>query len=60
MALFALRLLLGAFGCRSRTPYGPESVWSDTPTALRRWGRTILVAREAFREAVETLNAGSK
>ena len=40
--------------------YGPESVWSDTPTGLKRWGRTILVAREAFREAVETLKAGSK
>lgn len=35
--------------------YGPESRWDDSPTGLRRWGRTILQTREPFRQAVETL-----
>jgi hypothetical protein len=35
--------------------YGPESHWNDAPTDLRRWGRTILAARESLREAVADL-----
>ena len=35
--------------------YGPESVWTDSPTGLRRWGRTVLIAREHLRNAVQEL-----
>ena len=35
--------------------YGPEAKWNDTPTGLRRWGRTILATREPFLETFQTL-----
>ena len=31
--------------------YGPEARWDDSPTGLRRWGRTILRTQEGLREA---------
>lgn len=37
--------------------YGPESVWSDAPSGLRRWGRTIVGTREPFRESFHALLA---
>ncbi len=40
--------------------YGPESRWSDAPNALRRWGRTVLVAREDLRKAVQELTASGQ
>jgi len=41
--------------------YGPESRWEDSPTGLRRWGRTIVRTQEALREAVtELLSASNK
>ena len=31
--------------------YGPDSRWEESPTELRRWGRTILRAQESLHEA---------
>jgi hypothetical protein len=35
--------------------YGPEARWTDVPTGLRRWGRTILQTRDRLRETVGAL-----
>ena len=35
--------------------YGPESRWDESPTGLRRWGRTILRTQEGLREAFAEL-----
>lgn len=37
--------------------YGPDAHWSDTPTGLRQWGRTILLTRESLRTTVQALAA---
>ncbi|MEO6214226.1 MAG: hypothetical protein ABIP65_11420 [Vicinamibacterales bacterium] len=36
--------------------YGPEARWDDEPTALRRWGRTILRTQSHLRDAVTALH----
>ena len=40
--------------------YGPEARWTDEPTELRRWGRTVLGTQQYLREAVEALTQGSQ
>jgi hypothetical protein len=35
--------------------YGPEAQWDESPTGLRRWGRTILRTQEGLREAFAAL-----
>jgi len=32
--------------------YGAESVWEETPTGLRSWGRTILRTQDTLRTSV--------
>ena len=40
--------------------YGPEARWTDTPTDLRRWGRTVLGTQQHLREAVAGFTQGSR
>ena len=40
--------------------YGPEAQWTDAPTGLRRWGRTILRTQEGLQQAVETVLQGKQ
>lgn len=37
--------------------YGPDATWVEEPRGLRRWGRTVLLTKEALRESVEALAA---
>ena len=39
--------------------YGPESKWDETPTGLRRWGRTILDTKESLREALDAVSSSA-
>ncbi len=35
--------------------YGPDARWTDAPTGLIRWGRTIVAGREPLRQDFERL-----
>lgn len=35
--------------------YGPDARWEDSPTGLRRWGRTILKTQDGLRQSVDNL-----
>jgi len=39
--------------------YGPESKWDETPTGLRRWGRTILDTKDSLREALDAVSSSA-
>ena len=40
--------------------YGVDAKWSETPTGLIHWGRTIVAGRETLRHDFERLFGGTR